>query len=620
VTLHGIVTIVRLIAAALALIATVACNRGNQPAERPIRARNLLLITIDTLRADRVGAYGYAAARTPAIDALAARGVRYEHAYATAPITLTSHASLLTGMYPPAHSARHNGMHLNDNARTLAQGVKTAGFSTGAFVGAFPLDRRFGLDRGFDVYSDLMPRGRDGRPANERPARIVADEAIDWLAKHRSGRFFLWIHFFEPHAPYGNPADGRPASQRYDDEVAEADRQAQRILSSLGTDQASTLVVLTADHGEAFGEHGEIGHSVFVYDTTLRVPLMIAGPGVNPRIVSDPVSLVDIAPTVMRALDLPAVSNTDGIDLTPERTASVPSRDRYAESFAPLLDFGWSPLRSMRSGNMKYIAAPKPELYDLTADPSESVNLVQKDPQRAAALEARIERISPPTLDTAARADDESRRRLGALGYIATSRTSNVVGRADPKDRRELAARIAQVTSGELNGPALEEALRAILRDDPQNPQAHLRLGYVLAESNGCKDAEPHFRAAISARMPTADAHLGLAGCYANARNFAAAAALLRDAAAIEPGNPVVIANQGVLLSDSGRPADAIPLLQRALSVDPDFHEARFNLAIAFARANRRAEAASEARELLARMAADAPQRSEVQRLLDAVR
>ncbi len=266
-----------------------------------------MLITIDTLRADRIGAYGYQAARTPAIDALAARGTRFERAYATAPITLTSHASMLSGRYPPGHGARHNGLQVKADTPLLAERFSAAGFATAAFVGAFPLDRRFGLARGFATYGDAMPRAA-GHILNERSGRAVVGDAIAWMATHRAkrdasnqiGRFFLWVHLFEPHAPYGAPGDPRPVPARYDDEIAETDRQVGRLLDELKGELETTAVVLTADHGEAFGEHGEIAHSVFVYDTTLQVPLIVAGPGVGRHVAATAVSLVDLAPTLAR--------------------------------------------------------------------------------------------------------------------------------------------------------------------------------------------------------------------------------------------------------------------------------------------------------------------------------
>ena len=634
---------VRRLAFCLALATAAACSHEASPTkDAPAAVHNVLLITIDTLRADHVGAYGYRSARTPALDALARDGVRFDRAYATAPITLVSHASLLTGRLPPGHGARHNGIRIDPATPTLPEAFARSGFATGAFVAAFPVDRRFGLNKGFQAYGDTMPRDANGHLANDRPGRMVVDEAIAWLDAHRSGRFFVWVHLFEPHAPYGNPANpaqaARPAIDRYDDDVAEADAQTGRLIAALGDRRSETLIVAAADHGEAFGEHGEISHSLFVYDTTLRVLLIANGPGVDRgRVIADQVSLIDVAPTIASLAGLPKF-DADGLVLElrtsgPGRRASdlggLPTdharettdvRSLYAESFAPLLDFGWSPLRTIRRGDWKYIAAPRPELYDLAADPGETQNLVDDQPARAADLARQVDAISSATLPAGAPSTDrEALARLRALGYISGPH-SDGTGRVDPKDRREIAARIAEVTSGELQGPRLERALRDILRDDRDNPQANLRLGYALLGSDRCPEAMKRFDRAIAGHLPGADAYLGRARCELEAKDVTAARGSLNSALAAEPDNPVVLANLGILLSDYGEPIRGIPLLQRAVVIDPDLHQARFSLAIAYARVNRRADAAKEAQELLRRLPPNAPQRPEIERLLAAVR
>jgi choline-sulfatase len=610
----------RALAVAISCLAILACRSETPkpPTQAFPAARNLVLITIDTLRADRIGAYGYAAARTPTMDRLAGEGVRFTHAYATAPITLTSHASLMTGRYPAGHGARHNGVRMDLKTPTLADSLSEAGFATGAFVAAYPLDRRFGLIKGFQTYGDRMPPSRNGRAVNERPGREVVDEALAWLTAHRTRRFFLWVHLFEPHAPYGNPAGprGRTPSARYDDEVAEADTQVERVIEALGTDRPSTLVVVASDHGEAFGEHGETGHSIFVYDTTLQVPLLVSGAGLpRGQTIADPVALIDVAPTAMRLLGLTPF-DADGLDLR-RRMSGEPltPRDLYAESFAPLLDFGWSPLQVMRTAQWKYIDAPRPELYDIVRDPGETRDLSAGEGPRVAKMRARILARAGATLDASATIDPDARARLQALGYSAGSAPPPGAARPDPKDRRREAAQLALIASGELHGAALERAVRRILASDPRNPQANLRLGYALLDSKRCREAVVHFRSAIAEHLPSADAHLGLASCQASERRFDDAAATLRDAERIEPDNAVAIANLGVVLSDGGRPADALAPLQRALTLDPDLHQARFALAIAFARAGHRGEAALAAEELLRRLPPDAPQRSEVERL-----
>ena len=608
----------------LLLICILICTGCSAPRPEPAataHARHLVLITIDTLRADRVGAYGYARARTPRIDALAARGVRFEHAFAAAPITLPSHASLMTGRYPPGHGARHNGIRVDSAVPTLAKTLSAAGFATGAFVSAFPLDRRFGLNAGFAEYSDRMPRGARGRLENERPGRDAVDDALAWFRTTKSAgpRTFLWVHLFEPHAPYGQAGSGRPVADRYDDEVAESDVQIGRILDALGPDAASSVIVVASDHGEAFGEHGEVSHSLFVYDTTLRVPLVVAGPGVPARTVGTPVSLVDVAPTVLPLLGLTRF-DSDGVDLSGTFFGvNLPARDLYAESFAPLLDFGWSPLRSLRSDGFKYIDAPRAELYDTTRDPGELQDLSAADPPRTAGLRDKVERYSPATLDVAA--CPSTAMRSAACRRSATPRgvaAARPVRDPIPRIVEPLPPACPRSSPASCRGRRSKRRCAGILENDPKNPQANLRLGYVLIDSNRCVEAIPFLKTAITAHVPTADAHLGLGRCQAAARRPGEVYVTLLDAQRVEPDNPVVFANMGIVLSDMGRHADSIKAFQRALTLDPDFHEARFNLARAYARAGQRADAAREAQDLLTRLPAGAPQRAEVQRLLDA--
>ncbi len=628
------------LALCLALALSAACRQA--PSSKP-PARNLVLITIDTLRADHVGAYGYSRAQTKVLDGLAANGALFERAYAAAPITLPSHATLLTGRYPPGHGARDNGMHVSPGVPTLATALHARGFKTAAFVAAFPLDHQFGLDRGFDVYGDRLPRGPDGRLANERPASSVINDAIAWLRTPGpkgpglqalpdppgppGAPFFLWVHLFEPHAPYGDPSSpgaARPLLDRYDDEIATADREIGRLIGALGPAIRDTLVVVAGDHGEAFGEHGEYAHSIFVYDTTLRVPLVMSGPAVRRGVrVTDPVTLADVAPTVMRMLDA-TMQDVDGIDLTPALGGTaIPRREIYAESFAPLVEFGWAPLRAIRSGPWKFIDAPKPELFDIAQDAGEQHNVVASQPEVAQSLATRAGRYAGAGLPGTAAADPQAAERLRALGYSSGSPISRlqsaISNRPDPKDRRELAARIAQVTSGELAGAALIAALEGIVRDDPRNTQAHLRLGFARLQAGDCMRAEPELHAAVAAGLPSADVYLGLASCLGQRRDLAGAERALGDARRLEPDNPAVAANLGILMAARGNLPAAIASLEQAVAADPNLHEARFNLALAYAKSGRRVEAAAAARELLVRLAANAPQRAEVERLLRAV-
>jgi Flp pilus assembly protein TadD len=456
----------------------------------------------------------------------------------------------------------------------------------------------------------------------------------------------LWIHLFEPHAPYGDPSSGRTVLDRYDDEIATADREIARLLAVLTPIREQTLVVAAGDHGEAFGEHGEYAHSIFVYDTTLRVPLLMSGPGIAPDTrVAAPVTLADVASTALRLMDptvrLTAsaeasavkkpgtatndVGDVDGVDLSPVfRGAAVPSREIYAESFAPLVEFGWAPLRALRADTWKLIAAPRSELYDIERDPGEQTNRAADQSSVAQRLADRANRYSPADLPTTATANAETAERLRALGYSAGSALRNPQSatsssRPDPKDRRDVAARIALVTSGELSGAALVSALEGIVRDDPRNGQAHLRLGYARVQAGDCARAEPEFHAAASAGLPSADIYLGLATCLGRRNDLSGAERALGEARRLEPDNPTVLANIGILRAAQGDQARAIQSLTAALAADPNLHEARFNLALAYAKAGRRTDAAAAARELLGRLPAGAPQRAEVERLLRAV-
>ena len=602
----------------MTLLALAAC-RGGSPRVEP--ARHVVLITIDTLRADAVGAYGSSAARTPTLDGLARDGARFERAWATAPITLPSHASLLTGLYPPMHGARHNGIAVKDSVPTLATALKADGFDTAAFVSAFPLDRRFGLARGFDVYDDELPRSPEGRPLNERSGTETVDRAIAWLRARGDVRLFLWVHLFEPHAPYGTPASGGSARERYAEEVSAADREAGRLLAALGNRDSQTLVIVAGDHGEAFGEHGEIGHSIFVYDTTLRVPLIARGPGIpHGTLIRDDVSLIDIPATVRALTGAETVRPGEGLSLTPTLGgSSLAPRVLYAESFAPLFDFGWASLRSVRDGRWKYMAAPRPELFDLSKDPGEDSNVSAASPDEAARLDKVADSRSSAEPGSTARPPADVAARLGSLGYVSGGNRGGTT-RADPKDRIEIAAQMAMVTSDEVQGEARIAALESILRADPGNPQAHLRLGYAEIDRQRCAAAMPHLQAALDAHVPSADAGLGLATCFGQVGNTGGAERALEAALAAEPGNPIVTANLGILALEQGRADTAITRLRDALEREPALLEARFALARALARTGDRAGALREAERLLGQLPAGAPQRAEVERLVTALK
>jgi arylsulfatase A-like enzyme/tetratricopeptide (TPR) repeat protein len=429
------------------LAAALACGR---PAER------VVLVSIDTLRADHLGCYGADFAHTPRLDALAAGGVRFATAISPVPLTLPSHTTLLTGLDPPEHGVRHNGVfRLAEDVPTLAERMREAGFATAAFVASYVLDRQFGLARGFDRYDDRTSRQQSGRGIlgfAERPADQVVDAALEWLGS-APPRFFLWVHLYDPHSEYRPPPGFASAfpNRPYDGEIAFADAQVGRLLGALGErfPDGGTLVVVTADHGESLGEHGEATHSHLVYDATQHVPLLMNGPGLSPGRVVDPVvSLRDVAPTILDLAGVPPLPGATGRSLAAAaRGRALEPRAAHVETLATQLDWGWSPLLGLRTEGFKYVRAPRPELYDVAADPGETRNLLADQPERAAALDAELERRLASARPVAPNVElpDEGRERLEALGYVVPADLAarpdlGVVGGRDPKDGMEALA------------------------------------------------------------------------------------------------------------------------------------------------------------------------------------
>ncbi len=537
----------------LLALAMAAC-RAPAPAAAPAPPPSVLMITIDTLRADRVGAYGDAAARTPTIDALARAGVLFEAAYSAAPITLPSHATLLTGLLPPAHGVRGNGSFaLGPEPRTLAEALKARGLRTAAFVGAFPLVRRFGLARGFDHYDDALERAPGLHfEFPERRADAVVGAARAWL-ETQPGPVFVWIHLYDPHAPHA-PPEGFRGPDPYRGEIAFTDSALAPLLSTWDARPGASVVVLTADHGEAFGEHDEESHSLFVYDTTLRVPLVVRGPGVPAgRRVTEPVGLVDVAATVS---DLAGATALPGTSLrtqwTPGSAAPAPL---YAETLSPKLDFGWSDLRAWRDGRYKLIRAPRPELYDTAADPGETTNLIARETERARQMGAALDAALATDVASPQVADPETVERLRSLGYVQGpgGRGSG----ADPKDRTAVARRIAAAV-GPFTGPEdVARTYRAIAALDPENPLVNFRLADALLRAGRGREAILLFRKVVDGGPRSADPFVGLATAYAQAGRLAEAKTVLERALTVDASNGQVHYNLGEIARIAGDRATA---------------------------------------------------------------
>jgi choline-sulfatase len=573
-----------------AVVAVGSCTRSEGPP-------SVLLVTVDTLRADRVGAYGAKDVRTPHLDALAARGVLFEEALASAPLTLPSHSTILSGLEPPRHGVRDNGTYVfPDSRETLATLLRVRGYGTGAFVGAYVLDRRFGLARGFDEYDDRIERRSEGTSVleSERPGGVVVDAAERWLGRV-SAPFFAWVHLYDPHAPYDPPAplreeySGRP----YDGEVAHVDACLGRLLGA--AEQAAKgrlLVAVTADHGEALEEHGEPTHGFFVYQTTLRVPLLLAGPEV-PRGVRrpGPARTTDVMPTLLARVGVTPPHGLDGRDLL---QGPLP-RESYAETLYPR-SFGWAPLFSYRLGTMKLIDAPRPELYDLAADPGEAANLADRLPDEVARLRQALAAFrgadTPGAVPAPAPEVEERLRALGYAGAALPASTGETL--TDPKDALVSFREFEQAAGAEARGDlaAATSAYRRLVDREPGNPVFRRSLAASLRRA-GRKEEAVRVAAASAKGAPGADAVLAHEQALALAAAGRVDEAIRAEAQAIalNPQLPEPHNHLAVLEVLRGRPRDALKAVTEALRLDPNNAEAWNNQGNVLRALGRREEA-----------------------------
>ena len=552
----------RLISLALfpILASLIACRQDirKETSQPSPRDANVLLITLDTTRADHLSCYSsqavapgvgdhritgaaskgnalksgatsavidrrYNRAKTPHLDALASRGVRFAHATAQVPLTLPSHACIMTGAYPTVHGLRDmGGFILAPTHPTIAGITKAAGFATAAFVGSRVLSKHFGISNGFATYDDDMGgQTEDGMPGvyPERRAAVVTDHALEWLKLHGQRKFFLWAHYYDPHAPYDPPEPYKRAyaTDLYSGEIAYMDEQVGRLLA--GIDQAGltsrTLIVVTGDHGESLGEHGEMTHGIFLYDSTTHVPLIMAGPGVPAsKVISEQVRSIDIMPTVLDFLNLPVGAEAQGVSLWPliGQDHKVRSNYAYLETLYPRTYMGWSELRAMRTDTWKLIIAPHPELYNLERDPQETTNLIAQYPADADELQkkiwevagegARQEKISTSPVDP------QTRQELDSLGYVSAGTPREIqlgTSAPDPKDRIVVLKIIEQVEHL-LNAkayPAAAQTMEQGLKIDPANPLSHIYLALAFEKMGQIERAVQVYKNAIQLNLAT---------------------------------------------------------------------------------------------------------------------
>jgi arylsulfatase A-like enzyme/Flp pilus assembly protein TadD len=574
--------------AGAAVLLAVRCGRGGGGQRTPAwsRSPDVLLVTIDTLRADALGFAGNRRVETPTLDRLASQGLVFANAHAHNVVTLPSHVNILTGLYPYQHGVRDNsGFRVDSKTPMLAIWLKGRGYATGAFVGAFPLDSRFGLARGFDTYDDRYPKGRAALDFKmpERPAGEVIAAARKWYAENTGQPRFLWVHLYDCHAPYRPPP---PLDERYRDnpylgEVAAVDAALKSLLDPFLAGQAPpTLIVLTADHGEALGDHEELTHGLFAYEATLHVPLLLWMRGViAPGKSSAFARHVDLAPTILAAAGVEKPANLPGSSLLKDRPASVST---YFEAFSTAYNRGWAPLRGVLAGGFKFIDLPRPELYDLASDPAETRNLIDAERDRARRLRAELPAESEFGATSRGAVSPEEVARLKSLGYLSGSgtRKQSYTAEDDPKNLVNVDRQIHDVIDRYQRGELLEAIAiaRRIVAERPTMSVAYESLGFLLRQTERPGEALAVYRDAVSRGIADEElkANFGLALCEAGKPEEAAR--LLSPFT--ESEQPDTLNALGVAFADSGRAPEAARIFNRAIALDPENVEAYGNLGI----------------------------------------
>jgi arylsulfatase A-like enzyme len=545
---------------------------------------NVLLITVDTLRRDSLG-FLAGTDGTPALDQLAAEGFVFPSAVAPVPLTLPSHSTMLTGLDPRHHGVRDNGQVLPDSIPTLAESFREAGYDTAAFVGGFPLMEMFGLDRGFDHYDDDLPGGDEGWL--ERPALLTSRAALDWIGE-ASSPWFVWIHYYDPHSPYQPPRDfWQPGSRgSYDGEVAYTDHAIGTLLAGIpAAERERTLTVFTADHGESFGEHDERDHGLFLYDTTMLVPLVFHYPGELSAGESPAVPrLVDLMPTLLELFDLPRPPETDGESLVGalggDRSELPPA---MLETRYPWTTYGWSPLSGLRTSSFKLIEAPRVELYDLQEDPAEENNLAGELPEIVTRMREELQALDDgdrPGADSVT--DAETLERLRALGYVGGAPADETLpdDLPDPKDRIAERDRllVAEALLQAREFPRALAAFEEVLAVDPRNRFAVLRAGITHLKAGSLPGAIEHLTLAVELDPAQPESRYALADALTRSGRFAESIPHWQETVRLQPRRVAGWSNLGSALGWSGRIEDAVVAFSRAVELEPNNDGLRQNL------------------------------------------
>jgi arylsulfatase A-like enzyme/tetratricopeptide (TPR) repeat protein len=581
---------------------------GNLPRGVSRDRLNLVIVTLDTTRADRIGAYGARDVETPAIDHLADEGVLFEQAVSAAPLTLPAHSSIFTGRFPPEHGVRDNGgFFLGADQTTLAELLKARGYRTGGFVAAYVLAAKWGINQGFETYFDDFDLSQTrvlSLSAIQRPANEVLDKALPWIEQAGNQPFFAWIHLYDPHSPYRPPEPfaSRYQAHPYNGEIAFADSQIARLVSTLRSRSLydRTVIIVMGDHGESLGEHGEGSHGFFVYNSVTNVPFVIRAPfsHTTHRRVADPVRSVDLLPTVLDLLGVPAATGISGVSLVPLMTGAKTELglDVYSEAMYPLHHYGWSDLHALRSGRYKVIDAPRPELYDVDRDPKETTNLFADRRALGDRMIGQLRTIESGFTKTAAAmpaadVDPEARERLAALGYVGTfvaTASDPRAGRADPKDKIELFNKLNTATdlSKEREGNVEASFARVIsllsevIKEDNQVIDAWFMRGTKYLAHGDLEKAVEDFKQALKLKPDYDLAVSNLAQAYRRMGNDDAALAGFERYLTLDPTDPFVQYQMGEIWLDRGDLSRAEALFRRALDVDPSVVAAKNALGV----------------------------------------
>lgn len=576
---------------------------------------NVLLITMDTTRGDRLGYYGNSDVQTPALDALATGGVIFSRAMTTSPTTLPSHSSILTGLYPFHHGARMNGQtRLAPEHETMAEILGARGYETAAYVSAFVLSKTFGVAQGFTTYDDETETFEDApihREA-ERRGDVTTDRALGWLKTHKSGKFFLWVHYYDAHAPYElKPGfEEKYADNPYHGEIAFIDSQVQRLTDYLKTSglQEKTLIVVVGDHGEGRGQHREWTHGLLLYDPTMHVPMLMNCPGkIPPRLhVAREVCIVDVLPTVAFMMGFPSPSAVEGVNLCSTWDAGRPIYGETAEGFN---QYGLAPLLSVRAAGKKYIYAPVPELYDVRSDEDEENDLAQADAQDAAKLHAQLQAYFGDDLDKASSVSGtvqlvgEDAEKLAALGYVGSGLTSTSGSGPMPNPKEIMPLinelEVAMDVRTIEDRPIAIARMEALAAEHPDFYAAHHKLADLYYREGQYFLAQSSLERALAIHPDVTMNIVTLARCHMNMKETEQAVAVYRRAIDSTSSKAAIIAELGRLLLVSGRTEEAIRELRAAFELTPGDGETVEPLVEAMQRVGRSREASDLMRQKL---------------------